>query len=74
MKIAFMGRSGSGKDFLANYLISNHEFIRLSFSDQLKKLANYIYPWIKKDYTPDEKMSPLNLTLPTGDLIFHSPR
>lgn len=44
MKIAFMGRSGSGKDFLANYLISNHDFIRLSFSDQLKKLANYIYP------------------------------
>ncbi|WP_038908378.1 hypothetical protein [Dickeya oryzae] len=74
MKIAFMGISGSGKDFLANYLISNHEFIRLSFSDQLKKLANYIYPWMKKDYTPDEKMSPLNLTLPTGDLIFHSPR
>ncbi|SPZ54541.1 Uncharacterised protein [Serratia quinivorans] len=74
MKIAFMGRSGSGKDFLANYLISNHDFIRLSFSDQLKKLANYIYPWMKKDYTPDEKMSPLNLALPTGDLISHSPR
>lgn len=36
MKIAFMGISGSGKDFLANYLISNYEFVRLSFSDQLK--------------------------------------
>ncbi|ECC9547124.1 adenylate kinase, partial [Salmonella enterica subsp. arizonae] len=33
MKIAFMGVSGSGKDFLANYLISDHGFIRLSFSD-----------------------------------------
>ncbi|AUY15728.1 MULTISPECIES: hypothetical protein [Serratia] len=74
MRIAFMGISGSGKDFLSNYLISNHEFIRLSFSDQLKKLANYIYPWMKKDYTPDEKMSPLNLTLPTGDFISYSPR
>ena len=32
MKIAFMGISGSGKDFLANYyLISNYGFIRLSF-------------------------------------------
>lgn len=52
MKIAFMGISGSGKDFLANYLISNYGFIRLSFSDQLKKLANYIYPWMEKDYPP----------------------
>ncbi|HGG1311330.1 TPA: adenylate kinase [Yersinia enterocolitica] len=74
MKIAFMGISGSGKDFLANYLVSNHGFIRLSFSDQLKKLANYIYPWMEEDYTPEKKMLPLNITLPTGDFISHSPR
>ncbi|EKW1656965.1 TPA: adenylate kinase [Klebsiella oxytoca] len=74
MKIAFMGISGSGKDFLANYLISNYGFIRLSFSDQLKKLANYIYPWMEKDYPPENKMLPLNITLPTGDFISHSPR
>ncbi|WP_340618325.1 adenylate kinase [Xenorhabdus entomophaga] len=74
MKIAFMGVSGSGKDFLADYLISNHNFIRLSFSDQLKKLANYIYPWMEKDYPPEEKMLPLNITLPTGESIHHSPR
>ncbi|WP_230486530.1 hypothetical protein [Morganella morganii] len=55
MKIAFMGISGSGKDFLANYLISNYEFFRLSFSDQLKKLATYIYPWMEKDYSPEKK-------------------
>lgn len=35
MKIAFMGISGSEKDFLANYLIYKHGFTRLSFSDQL---------------------------------------
>ncbi|WP_145509127.1 AAA family ATPase [Yersinia alsatica] len=74
MKIAFMGVSGSGKDFLANYLISNHGFIRLSFSDQLKKLANHIYPWMEKDYAPEEKTLPLNITLPTNELICHSPR
>ncbi|MDE9455958.1 hypothetical protein [Xenorhabdus bovienii] len=73
MKIAFMGVSGSGKDFLSDYLILNHNFIRLSFSDQLKKLANYIYPWMKKDYPPERKMSPLNITLPTGESIHHSP-
>ncbi|MEI7186180.1 adenylate kinase [Dickeya dianthicola] len=69
-----MGISGSGKYFLANYLISNHEFVRLSFSDQLKKLANHIYPWMEKGYSPEEKMLPLNIILPTGDLILHSPR
>ncbi|MCS0383045.1 adenylate kinase [Vibrio diabolicus] len=74
MKIAFMGISGSGKDFLASYLISNHNFIRLSFSDQLKKLAKYIYPWMKEDYAPEEKTIPINITLSTGESISRTPR
>ena len=42
-KIAFYGVSGSGKDYcvkaLQNYFESSHKesYIRLSFSDQLKK-------------------------------------
>ncbi|MFM5464359.1 adenylate kinase [Aeromonas simiae] len=74
MKIAFMGVSGSGKDYLANYLINNHEFVRFSFSDQLKKLARHIYPWLEKDYQPEEKALPLNITLSTGERITYSPR
>ena len=72
MKIAFMGISGSGKDFLANYLINNHGFTRLSFSDQLKKLAHYIYPWFEKDYPYEKKTLPLNTSLSTGQLISYS--
>ncbi|WP_217522152.1 adenylate kinase [Vibrio metschnikovii] len=74
MKIAFMGVSGSGKDFLARYLIDEHNFIRLSFSDQLKKLASYIYPWMEKDYLPEEKTLPINITLSTGESIKHTAR
>lgn len=74
MKIAFMGVSGSGKDFLADYLISNYNFIRLSFSDQLKKLSKFIYPWMEEDYPSERKALPLNITLPTGELIHHTPR
>jgi hypothetical protein len=74
MKIAFMGISGSGKDFLANYLICKYGFTRLSFSDQLKKLANYIYPWMEKDYPSEKKSLPLNISLSTGELISYSPR
>ncbi len=74
MKIAFMGVSGSGKDFLSSYLIDNHNFIRLSFSDQLKRLSKHIYPWMETDYPPEKKSSSLNISLPTGEFITHSPR
>ncbi|CAK3414040.1 adenylate kinase [Vibrio crassostreae] len=74
MKVAFMGLSGSGKDFLADYLIKNKNFTRLSFSDQLKKLGNQIYPWMELSYQPEEKATPLNITLQTGEFITHSPR
>lgn len=74
MKIAFMGTSGSGKDYLASYLISNHQYTRLSFSDQLKKLAVQIYPWMEIDYPPEQKTIPLNTTLSTGEIIKFTPR
>lgn len=74
MKIALMGVSGSGKDYLANHLINNHGFVRFSFSDQLKKLAHHIYPWLEKDYQPEKKALPLNIILSTGEKITSSPR
>lgn len=74
MKIAFMGASGSGKDYIAGYLISNHNYTRFSFSDQLKKLANYIYPWLDIDYPPESKAIPLNKKLSTGEIINATPR
>lgn len=69
-----MGVSGSGKDFLSDYLTSNENFIRLSFSDQLKKISHQIYPWMELNYNPEEKSKPLNITLQTGEIITHSPR
>ena len=74
MKIAFMGISGSGKDYLAQHLIDNFNFTRFSFSDQLKKLAHTIYPWLQIDYPPIEKEEALNITVSTGELILSSPR
>ncbi|MFM2597721.1 adenylate kinase [Vibrio fortis] len=74
MRIAFMGVSGSGKDFLSDYLTNNENFTRLSFSDQLKKISHQIYPWMELNYKPEEKSDPLNITLQTGEVITHSPR
>lgn len=74
MKLAFTGISGSGKDFLVSHLIKTQNYTRVSFSDQLKKLAKLIYPWLKQDYPPFEKEQPLNITLPSGEKITKSPR
>lgn len=74
MKIAFTGISGSGKDYLVSHLIKEHEFYRVSFSDQLKKLAVKVYPWLERDYAPIEKEEPLNIILESGEVITKSPR
>jgi hypothetical protein len=74
MKLAFMGISGAGKDYLGEHLIKEYSFKRYSFSDQLKKLAVIIYPWLEEDYPAKIKEQNLNLTLSTGDVINNSPR
>lgn len=72
--LAFTGISGSGKDYLVSYLVQELGYTRVSFSDQLKKLAHIIYPWLKQDYPPYEKEQPLNITLEDGEIITFSPR
>jgi hypothetical protein len=73
-KIALMGVSGAGKDFIASYLIKEFAYHRFSFSDQLKRLAVKIYPWLENDYPPLVKEEPLNIKLNTGEVITKSPR
>ncbi|CAI3805428.1 hypothetical protein [Rheinheimera sp. MM224] len=73
-RIALMGVSGSGKDYTADYLIKNHQFTRYSFSDQLKRLAHHIYPWLELDYPPIIKEKSLDIQLLTGERITKSPR
>jgi len=69
-----MGASGSGKDYLANHLVQHYNFTRFSFSDQLKKLAHSIYPWLNIDYPPIQKEENLNIITRTGEIISHYPR
>lgn len=73
MKLAFTGEAGSGKDYIVEHLIKDYGYMRVSFSDQLKKLAHTIYPWMKKDYSPQEKEQPLNIEV-NGELITMTPR
>jgi len=75
MKLAIMGVSGSGKDYVVDVMKDEFMFTRFSFSDQLKKLGDMIYPWLNADYSPEEKELPLNYKIPeTGEVITDSPR
>jgi len=73
VKLALTGKAGSGKDYLADYLIQKYGFHRLSFSDQLKKIASTVFNWLQFNYPPEQKTKPLNVN--TGfEIITQSPR
>lgn len=75
IKIAFYGRSGSGKDFVTSRIIEEYpEFIRISFSDRLKEIASSIFNFLEVDYAPEVKEKPLNITTELGENINLSPR
>jgi len=72
-KIALIGLSKSGKDYLYQNVFKPLGYERLSFSDQLKKVAKNVFPWMKLDYSSEQKEK--SLFLHTGfDLIEKSPR
>jgi adenylate kinase family enzyme len=42
MKVAFVGKAGSGKTTLTNYLVNKHGFVKLSFATKIKEFASQI--------------------------------
>ena len=74
MRIALIGKSGVGKDYLSNHLCDKYKFNRLSFSDELKKISSSILPWMDFYYPPEEKEKPLEKTTENGNVIKLSPR
>lgn len=73
-KIALTGISGSGKDYIVERMVDKYGFTRVSFSDQLKKKAAEIYPWLETDYAPFEKETPLNIKTSEEEVITDTPR
>lgn len=55
IRIALAGRKGSGKDECAKVLEKHFKFDKFSFSDQLKRIAHELFPWLHEDYDPDIK-------------------
>lgn len=42
-KLAFYGPASSGKTWSANYLVQNHNFVRVAFADKLKEIASDLF-------------------------------
>lgn len=45
MIIGICGLIGSGKDTVAEYLIKNHNFVKISFADKLKDAVSVMFDW-----------------------------
>lgn len=58
MIVAFMGEYKSGKDFFCDHLVKTQGAQRLSFSDEVRRLASQIFPWLPMDITPEQKDVP----------------
>jgi hypothetical protein len=58
MIIAFMGEYASGKDYLCQHLVDKYNAQRLSFSDEVRRLTQTIFPWMPFDFDPAVKDKP----------------
>jgi hypothetical protein len=58
--LALSGRIGAGKDTVADYLVRQHGFVKVSFADSLKNVVNVLYG-IPLDvlYDPTRKNTPI---------------
>ena len=60
MIIAFIGEMKSGKDFLCSHLVDFYGAKRLSFSDEVRRLAVTVFPWLPFDFDPAVKDEPFD--------------
>lgn len=55
MIIALTGEKRVGKDYLTNYMVTQHGANRLSFSDTVRDIADELFPWLNSyDYLHDD--------------------
>ena len=45
MIVGITGLIGSGKDTVANYLVTQHDFKRLSFASSVKDMLTAVFGW-----------------------------
>lgn len=58
MILSFTGEKKSGKDYLCDFMVQEYGAIRLSFSDEVRRLAVSIFKWLPFDFDPSIKDDP----------------
>ena len=58
MIVAFMGEYKAGKDYLCEHLAKTQGAVRLSFSDEVRRLATELFPWLPFNISPEQKDKP----------------
>ena len=53
--IGLIGNKRVGKDTIADYLVSNYNFKKYAFADQIKKVAHTIFGWSEDQLNDDNK-------------------
>lgn len=75
MIIDLVGRKGAGKDTIADYLVSNHGFVKFAFADPVKKVCETLFalsptcfqcPLKKEQITPTWGLSPRQMMQKVG--------
>lgn len=54
MIIGLTGKAGAGKDTVADYLVSSHGFVKLSFASDIKAGLNAMFGWTKSQWEDRE--------------------
>lgn len=50
MIIAFSGLAGSGKDTSADRLVEEHDFVKVAFADEMKRICARLYPKMTREH------------------------
>ena len=67
VRVALGGRKYSGKDTFTDILEAEYNFTPFSFSDQLKKVARQMFPFMQLDYPSGEKETKIvHINMDTG--------
>lgn len=73
--VGILGLAGSGKDTAANFLIDNHNFVRISFADPIKRVCRDIFDFSEEQlWGPSAKRNEPDPRYPRPDGSCLTPR
>jgi hypothetical protein len=67
MIIGLLGQAGAGKDTTADFLVKNHNFVKVALADPLKRIARDVFDFTDEQlWGPSEKRNAPDMRYPRG--------